>query len=380
MAIPWYLDPVTAPPGNGRNDVSIGMPVGTPIYAPVSGIILGNNQNQNPNKAFGQYGFFGWGGQVDILTNLQNFGKMVIDFIHFDKITVKPGQYVQQGDLIGYSGGENTLSTTNVVPGYKPSHTTEPRFSTGPHIGLFAHTISNWSNNPVGDINLLNIIKSNSGLAPNSGYSMASQLSYQQIEIDLKVAGFPNSMIPLMAAIAEAESGGNPGAVNPTDNGGTQSSYGLFQISTGNHNPPASNWADPVENAKLAFQKYKSQGLGAWGTYNSGAYKQYLPQAQSAYNSIENGSYMAGQVHDNLQGAVNTVTGTAGDIAGSVAQGVFQGLGEAIASPFKSVGVVNFNDFMWRAAFIVLGLILIISGAIGLLKNVTKGMPAVVPV
>src|SRR5581483_9615362 len=28
--------------------------------------------------------------------------------------------------------------------------------------------------------------------------------------------------------------------------------------------------------------KYKSQGLGAWTTYTSGAYKQYLPEAQSA--------------------------------------------------------------------------------------------------
>lgn len=80
----------------------------------------------------------------------------------------------------------------------------------------------------------------------------------------------------LMAAIALAESSGNPAAVNNADNGGTQSSYGLWQISTGTHAPPSPNWADPVVNAHLAIGKLNSQGLGAWGTYASGAYRQYL--------------------------------------------------------------------------------------------------------
>lgn len=80
----------------------------------------------------------------------------------------------------------------------------------------------------------------------------------------------------LMAAIALAESAGNPDATNPTDNGGTQTSWGLWQISLGNHSEPAPNWNDPIENAKLAIGKLDSQGLTAWGTYNSGAYKQFL--------------------------------------------------------------------------------------------------------
>jgi hypothetical protein len=86
----------------------------------------------------------------------------------------------------------------------------------------------------------------------------------------------------LMAAIALAESSGNPEAVNATDNGGTQSSYGLWQISTGTHTPPASNWNDPTVNAHLAIGKLNSQGLGAWGTYTSGAYRQYLGGASAA--------------------------------------------------------------------------------------------------
>jgi len=86
----------------------------------------------------------------------------------------------------------------------------------------------------------------------------------------------------LMAAIALAESSGNPNAVNASDNGGTQSSYGLWQISTGTHSPPAANWADPTVNAHLAIGKLNSQGLGAWGTYTSGAYRKYLGGASAA--------------------------------------------------------------------------------------------------
>lgn len=85
-----------------------------------------------------------------------------------------------------------------------------------------------------------------------------------------------NGWATLMAAIAEAESSGNPEAYNPTDNGGTQTSWGLWQISLGNHAAPSPNWASPEENARLAIGKLNSQGLSAWGTYDSGAYKAYL--------------------------------------------------------------------------------------------------------
>lgn len=93
----------------------------------------------------------------------------------------------------------------------------------------------------------------------------------------------------LMAAIAEAESSGDPNSLNATDNGGTQSSFGLWQISTGSHTPPAANWADPVENAKLAIGKLQTQGLSAWGTYDSGAYKKYLSYGTSPDNSWTKG-------------------------------------------------------------------------------------------
>lgn len=100
--------------------------------------------------------------------------------------------------------------------------------------------------------------------------------SYRQLEQLWTSAGGSSKLAPIMAAIAMAESGGNPNATNPTDNGGRQTSWGLWQISNGTHSQPAPNILDPTVNARQAVAKYKAQGLKAWGTYTSGLYKNFL--------------------------------------------------------------------------------------------------------
>lgn len=101
--------------------------------------------------------------------------------------------------------------------------------------------------------------------------------SYAQLESLWINAGGAKALAPVAAAIAEAESGGNSDALNPNDNNGTQSSFGLWQISNGTHAPPSPNWANPAVNAQLAVAKYKAAGgWSPWGTYTSGAYKGYL--------------------------------------------------------------------------------------------------------
>jgi hypothetical protein len=115
----------------------------------------------------------------------------------------------------------------------------------------------------------------------------AETLSYAQLKAVWLVASMgtkyhSNAWASLMAAIAEAESSGRPTATDPTDNGGTQTSWGLWQISLGNHEAPSPNWADPVENAKLAIGKLDDQGLSAWGTYDSGAYQAFLSDKTAA--------------------------------------------------------------------------------------------------
>jgi murein DD-endopeptidase MepM/ murein hydrolase activator NlpD len=106
-------------------------------------------------------------------------------------------------------------------------------------------------------------------------------LNFAQLKQLAANAGFPSGLQNTMAAIALAESGGNPQSTNPNDNGGRQTSWGLWQISYGNHTPPP-NWSNPQANANLAYQKYLSQGLGAWGTYTSGKYKQYMNTSTSS--------------------------------------------------------------------------------------------------
>jgi hypothetical protein len=79
-------------------------------------------------------------------------------------------------------------------------------------------------------------------------------------------AGGPPGIAHLMAAIAMAESGGNPNAYNPSGASGLWQILGL---------PFPGNPFNPLTNAAMAVAKYRSQGLGAWVTYTSGAYRAF---------------------------------------------------------------------------------------------------------
>ena len=103
--------------------------------------------------------------------------------------------------------------------------------------------------------------------------------SYAQLEQLWINAGGPAAQAPVAAAIAEAESGGNSAAVNPADNGGAQTSWGLWQISNGTHAQPSANILDPAANAAAAVAKYQAAGgsfARDWGTYASGAYLPFV--------------------------------------------------------------------------------------------------------
>jgi hypothetical protein len=103
-----------------------------------------------------------------------------------------------------------------------------------------------------------------------------TQYSYAQLEGLWIQAGGPSAAAPVAAAIALAESGGCTSAMNFTDNGGTQTSVGLWQVSTGTHQYPAS-WTSAGGNAAEAVAKYNAAGgFSPWGTYDSGAYRGFL--------------------------------------------------------------------------------------------------------
>lgn len=108
-----------------------------------------------------------------------------------------------------------------------------------------------------------------------------ARLTQSQIEALARSAGMPNP--PTMAAIAMAESGGDPNSHNPIP---PDNSYGLWQINMLGSLGPArrkefglssnSDLFNPVVNARAAAKILSSQGLSAWSTYTNGAYKKYL--------------------------------------------------------------------------------------------------------
>lgn len=94
--------------------------------------------------------------------------------------------------------------------------------------------------------------------------------TFSQLEQLWESAGGPSAIAPVMAAIALAESSGNPDAYN------SSGASGLWQILGAVNASDQSNLFNPQVNAHEAVLKYNSQGLGAWVTYTSGAYLQFL--------------------------------------------------------------------------------------------------------
>ncbi|HEV7121442.1 MAG TPA: peptidoglycan DD-metalloendopeptidase family protein [Candidatus Paceibacterota bacterium] len=85
--------------GSGHNAIDIGMPIGTPVQAALSGTILGTGNTDLAHSASGQ--------------QCLSFGKWVMIkhangldtlYAHLSQISVTVGQAVTTGDVIGYSG------------------------------------------------------------------------------------------------------------------------------------------------------------------------------------------------------------------------------------------------------------------------------------
>lgn len=169
--------------------------------------------------------------------------------------------------------------------------------------------------------------------------------------------GGSRALAPTMAAIAMAESSGIPTNVNRRDNKGTQTSWGLWQISDGTHNMPRPNILDPNVNAQAAVAKYKSQGLRAWGTYTSGAYRDYLQ------NGVDpNGSGLP-------TGSTSTATDASltGDIGGAI--------GEGLGNAFKALLQPLISTMIWGAE-ITIGILAMMAGVTIFIINTNAGKTA----
>lgn len=101
--------------------------------------------------------------------------------------------------------------------------------------------------------------------------------TYAQLEGLWTQAGGSSTLAPLMAAIALAESSGDSNSKNTEPCGTGSYAEGLWQICfpLNSQYVPGGNPLVPSANASAAVAIVKAQGLTAWTTYSSGAYKKY---------------------------------------------------------------------------------------------------------
>jgi hypothetical protein len=109
-----------------------------------------------------------------------------------------------------------------------------------------------------------------------------ARLTKEQVQNVFRQAGWNELLIPIMTAIAYAESSfcSDNYRIRKAGEGQAlpESSWGLLQINILAH--PQYNRelliSDPVYNAKAALDIFKKQGLRAWGSFTDGRYKPYF--------------------------------------------------------------------------------------------------------
>lgn len=130
-------------------------------------------------------------------------------------------------------------------------------------------------------------------------------LSPAQIYLLALQAGFNAHDATVMTAVAMAESSGNTHAYNPSG------AAGIWQIMPFNQH--GGNAMDPVQNAKMAFNVYKSQGLRAWEAYTNGSYQKYTNQALQAAAAGGEGALPPALISNSVGlGILNTAYGFIG--------------------------------------------------------------------
>jgi hypothetical protein len=191
--------------------------------------------------------------------------------------------------------------------------------------------------------------------------------SYAQLEGLWEEAGGPAGEASLAAAIAEAESGGNPLAAYPgttvaPGKGSTTDATGLWQIlglPAGNFT--AAELTDPYENAKMAVAKYTQAGnsFSPWQTYDEGDYA--VQNIAPTSKGIPTGPGAASVGAGGSGGSGVSTTSIPGDIISGILGQILPGV-----SGFQEIeGLVNPNnwvDWLERGALMLFGGILIIIG------------------
>lgn len=187
-------------------------------------------------------------------------------------------------------------------------------------------------------------------------------LSQNQIYALAVAAGLPDARAKTAAAIAMAESGGDPNSHNATP---PDDSYGLWQINMLGSLGPArravyrlksnSDLYDPATNARVmsAISK-QGQDFTPWTTYTSGAYQKFLGGVTDTSSGNSGGTGVIGTIIDDVK---------------SVATLEFR-ISDALVKTAKWVT----TEKNWlRVGYVLVGGIAIIAGLVSVVQSTTAG-------
>jgi hypothetical protein len=190
-------------------------------------------------------------------------------------------------------------------------------------------------------------------IAPHTA-GAATNLSNADLQQLALGAGFTGDDIPIAAAVALAESGGNPKSHNSTP---PDDSYGLWQINMLGAMGPArrkqfgitsnEQLFDPSTNAKAAHTVWKGSGWKAWTTYTSGKYKDHM--------SADTGGL-------SVSATDNTPTG----IAGAITNGI-NNIGQTFIN-----GTASAAGLVAALVLLVLGIVILARSQVGNLLPASK--------
>ena len=181
----------------------------------------------------------------------------------------------------------------------------------------------------------------------------ASKLSRAQIADAMRKAGWPESAIPIGVAVAMAESGGNPRAVNRANSNGS-SDHGLFQINSIHGSLlKTGDPYNPVDNARMALKVYKDAGNSwrPWSVFKSGSYRKFYTgrtegNPSTASVGVDDGGFWGGF----------------GNSTGTVVEGAATGVAQA--SIVGTLGYLADPSFWRRLGIGLLAVGLIIVGIV----------------
>jgi hypothetical protein len=197
-------------------------------------------------------------------------------------------------------------------------------------------------------------------------------------------SGLTPARAKIAAAIAMAESGGNPNAHN-TNSGTGDNSYGLWQINMLGAMGPERRAAyglksnddlfNPTTNAKVMSGLSKQgQNFNAWSTYKNGSHTKNLA------NAVHKDE---GSLADNIAEWTKNLLGQGKDAAVEVVPGAKEAAAVADAT-VHAVGLAAktaqwvSNPKNWeRIAFVIGGGAIVITGTVMILKSTSAGKAAV---